>query len=80
MNAVKSGLNIGYRHLDTARLYQVEPSVGQGLKLALQSGTVKREDVFVTSKVFGKLWYTPYINCVVLVGYIVSRTSGPCKG
>jgi len=40
-------LNVGYRHLDTAQAYRNEAHVGQALK---ESG-LKREDVFVTSKV-----------------------------
>ena len=45
---VKSALNLGYRHLDTAFIYGNEEFVGQGFK---ESG-LKREDVFITSKVW----------------------------
>ena len=44
--AVKTALDIGYRHIDTAEMYQNEAGVGQGLRDA----GVDREDVFVTSK------------------------------
>jgi len=47
VQAVKTALQLGYRHLDTAWFYGNEKEVGEGLR---QSG-VKREDVFITTKV-----------------------------
>jgi 2,5-diketo-D-gluconate reductase A len=44
--AVKTALDIGYRHIDTAEMYQNEEGVGQGVR---DSG-LDRADVFVTSK------------------------------
>ena len=44
--AVKTALDIGYRHIDTAEMYQNEKGVGQGIREA----DVDRADVFVTSK------------------------------
>jgi len=44
--AVRTALEIGYRHVDTAAMYHNERGVGQGLR---ESG-VDRADVFVTSK------------------------------
>jgi 2,5-diketo-D-gluconate reductase A len=44
--AVKQALDIGYRHIDTAEMYQNEKGVGHGIR---DSG-VARGDVFVTSK------------------------------
>ena len=49
--AVAHALSIGYRHLDTARNYRNETAVGEGLR---DSG-VDRDDVFVTTKVPGRL-------------------------
>jgi len=46
-SAVISALQLGYRHIDTAQIYQNEEAVGQALK---ESG-LPRESVFVTSKV-----------------------------
>ena len=45
-DAVKTALDIGYRHIDTAEMYQNERGVGQGIREA----GVDRADVFVTSK------------------------------
>jgi len=52
--AVEHALTVGYRHIDGAFMYQNEEEVGQGLKAAFDKGVCKREDVFVTSK----LWNT----------------------
>lgn len=49
-NAVKTALEIGYRHVDTASAYLNEESVGDGL---IASG-LPRESVFVTSKLWNK--------------------------
>ena len=51
--AVKSALQIGYRHLDTAENYRNEAGVGQGIR---DSG-VAREEIFVTTK-FNKEWHS----------------------
>lgn len=46
VNAVKTALRLGYRHIDTAAAYGNEASVGRAVR---ESG-LKREDVFLTSK------------------------------
>ena len=46
--AVRSALEAGYRHIDTAALYGNEAGVGAGIRV---SG-VPREDIFVTTKVW----------------------------
>jgi diketogulonate reductase-like aldo/keto reductase len=48
VEAVRSALEVGYRHLDTAAMYDNEDAVGDGLR---ESG-VARADVFVTTKVW----------------------------
>jgi 2,5-diketo-D-gluconate reductase B len=47
-NAVKSALQVGYRHIDTAQYYNNEAAVGQGVR---DSG-IPREDIWVTTKVW----------------------------
>ncbi|KAL2003818.1 hypothetical protein VTN02DRAFT_2172 [Thermoascus thermophilus] len=49
-NAVEHALRVGYRHIDTAAVYENEAEVGAGWK---KSG-VPREEIFITSK----LWNT----------------------
>jgi 2,5-diketo-D-gluconate reductase A len=44
--AVRTALEIGYRHIDTAQMYGNEKEVGQGLRDA----GIDRDEVFVTSK------------------------------
>ena len=44
--AVKTALDIGYRHIDTAEMYGNEKEVGQGIRDA----GLDRADVFITSK------------------------------
>jgi diketogulonate reductase-like aldo/keto reductase len=45
---VEAALHLGYRHLDTAQMYGNEREVGAGLR----GSGVKREDVFLTTKVW----------------------------
>ncbi|RAK19394.1 diketogulonate reductase-like aldo/keto reductase [Anoxybacillus vitaminiphilus] len=48
INAVKTALEAGYRHVDTAAFYDNEEGVGQAIK---ESG-VPREQIFITTKVW----------------------------
>jgi diketogulonate reductase-like aldo/keto reductase len=48
VDAVRNALDIGYRHIDTARSYGNEAEVGRGIA---ESG-LAREDIFVTTKVW----------------------------
>lgn len=50
--AVKEALLAGYRHIDTAAIYQNEIEIGQALKEVFNKGKIKREDVFITSKLW----------------------------
>ena len=52
VQAVKDALEIGYRHIDSAQVYGNEKEVGQALHAQIAAGIVKREDVFVTTKVW----------------------------
>jgi len=52
IEAVKTALRLGYRHLDTAERYGNEEWVGEGLRQGLAASGLKREDVFVTTKVY----------------------------
>ena len=55
INAVRLAIDMGYRVIDTAEMYGeggAEEVVGQALAQALQSGDVKREELFIVSKVY----------------------------
>ena len=47
VDVVKSAIEVGYRHIDTAQAYENEEGVGKAIR---ESG-VAREKIFVTSKV-----------------------------
>lgn len=50
--AVKGGIEVGYRLFDCASVYGNEDKIGASLSSALSSGAVKREQLFVMSKVW----------------------------
>lgn len=50
VNAVRWALEAGYRHIDTAAIYQNEEGVGQ----ALREAKVPREDIWVTTKLWNE--------------------------
>ena len=52
VEAVKTALRLGYRHIDTAERYGNETEVGEGLAQGLPAAGLKREEVFVTTKVY----------------------------
>ena len=48
IQSVRTALELGYRHIDTAAIYQNECGVGEGIR---QSG-IDRRDIFVTTKLW----------------------------
>ncbi|XP_008231904.1 PREDICTED: NADP-dependent D-sorbitol-6-phosphate dehydrogenase-like [Prunus mume] len=55
-----NAINIGYRHFDCAADYKNEAEVGEALAGAFSTGLVKREDLFITTK----LWNSDHGNVV----------------
>jgi alcohol dehydrogenase (NADP+) len=52
--ATTNALKVGFRHLDCAERYRNEREIGEALQAEFATGTIAREDVFITTK----LWNT----------------------
>lgn len=50
--SVRAGISLGYRHIDCASVYGNEREIGGVLSDVLKSGAVKREELWITSKVW----------------------------
>ncbi|XP_023935261.2 aldo-keto reductase AKR2E4 isoform X3 [Bicyclus anynana] len=48
--AVLAAIDAGYRHIDTASIYDDEDQVGRAVNQKIADGAVKREDMFITTK------------------------------
>ena len=47
-NAIKTALEIGYRHFDTAQIYENEQYVGA----AISESGIPRDELFITTKIW----------------------------
>lgn len=56
---VKAALKLGYRHIDTAEMYENEAAVGEGIR----ASGIARNELFVTTKV----WYTHFEPAALLM-------------
>lgn len=61
-NQVVAAVKAGYRHIDTAWYYGTEKYVGQALKQIFEEGIAKREDLFITTKVWPCFYKNPEIS------------------
>lgn len=50
--AVMEAISVGYRHIDTAFFYRNECEIGNAIRAKIKDGTVKREDLFITTKIW----------------------------
>ncbi|KAM5339452.1 estradiol 17 beta-dehydrogenase 5-like isoform 2-T2 [Glossophaga mutica] len=53
-DAIKTAIDVGYRHIDSAYVYLNEEEIGRAIQKKIVDGTVKRDEIFFTSK----LWLT----------------------
>lgn len=53
--AVRGAISVGYRHIDCASVYGNESAIGKILAEVLESGLVKREELWITSKVWNDM-------------------------
>jgi diketogulonate reductase-like aldo/keto reductase len=67
--ATKAALQVGFRHLDCAERYRNEEAVGDAIQEAFKAGTLQREDLFVTTK----LWNTNHRSERVKPAFDASR-------
>jgi diketogulonate reductase-like aldo/keto reductase len=51
-DAVKAAVKVGFRHLDAAERYRNEAEVGAALNELFTDGTVRRDELFVTTKLW----------------------------
>lgn len=56
--AVREAIKMGYRHIDCAMIYQNEAEIGQAFSDAFKDGDVKREELWITSK----LWNNAHLK------------------
>lgn len=61
-DAVREAIRVGYRHIDCAAIYMNEKEIGRAFADAFSAGDVKREELWVTSK----LWNNAHAEDAVL--------------
>ena len=52
VSAVKAAVKAGYRNIDTAAAYHNERGVGEGVRQAMEEYGVKREELFISTKLW----------------------------
>ncbi|XP_031621586.1 1,5-anhydro-D-fructose reductase-like isoform X2 [Contarinia nasturtii] len=60
--AVGDAIAIGYRHIDTAYFYKNEKEVGNAVRTKIAEGLIKREDIFVTTKLWSTFHEPGYVE------------------
>ncbi|KAI4354563.1 hypothetical protein L6164_003413 [Bauhinia variegata] len=56
-DTIATAVKVGYRHIDCAQVYGNQNEIGHALKKLFDDGVVKREDLWITSK----LWCTDHL-------------------
>lgn len=52
VSSVEHAIKVGYRHIDTAQVYENEEGVGKGIRMGIIDNGLQREDIFVTTKIW----------------------------
>lgn len=60
-DAIIEAIKIGYRHIDCAAIYANEKEIGEALQVVFKEGKVKREELWITSK----LWNNAHLKADV---------------
>jgi alcohol dehydrogenase (NADP+) len=61
-DAIREAIEIGYRHFDCSPIYGNEAEIGQAFSAAMDAGKLRREDFWVTSK----LWNSDHLRADVV--------------
>lgn len=64
-NVVYNAIKLGYRMLDSAEVYGNEAETGLAIEKAIGEGIVKREDLFVVSKLWGYFHRPEHVKAAV---------------
>lgn len=59
---VRAAIKAGYRHIDTAYAYGTEKELGKVLNELFDEGVIKREDIFITSKLWNSFHNNPELG------------------
>jgi len=59
INSIYTAIQYGYRKIDTAYMYGNEKEVGEAVRKAINDGLIKREDIFVATKLYPNQFDNP---------------------
>jgi len=59
VNSIYTAIQCGYRKIDTAYMYGNEEEVGEAVRKAINDGLIKREDIFVATKLYPNQFDNP---------------------